>query len=562
MAIRNNLDDIVNVDIEISTPGSSDESFNNVLLVVEGPVVGKKSTDNIGTKVISVAQAGELADYGFSTESQAYIMANVAFSQSPKPSLVYVIARQVVSDESDPVTYEKISVTLDRAKEAGGWYGIALSKAFLNKADIEETIKWTEANKKIFGFTFVEQTLPVSTTNYFRSFAVYGGGVPDVEETPDENYYISLAMMSIKNVYAQIVSFDNLLQAEKDARAGKRYENEQLAFWGNLEDNIHSISEKLKCHNYPPDIYHHFYVYEPKLRKVIFSDYTTKVIQRAAYNVLNPIVCKGMISDTYSCIEDRGQLKSMQRLAGWVDFVEKSGERWYYLKMDVEKFFYRMDHEVLMSIIQKKIGDKEAVRFLEHYVCHASRAFGLPLGVKSPLEISDKEMLWDVGIAIGGGLSHMYGNMYLNPMDQMAKRKEGIQYYIRYMDDVIILSTDKELLHRYKNMFSDFLGDVLKLRLNNKTAIRPVSHGMEFVGYTIRPFDVRLRKSTSLRMKRHLKTIQELYRDYEIDLDRARSTLMSYKALMDHCDCRALEKKIFEDFVLTHNPKEADTDNG
>ena len=46
MAIRNNLDDIVNVDIEISTPGSSDESFNNVLLVVEGPVVGKKSTDN------------------------------------------------------------------------------------------------------------------------------------------------------------------------------------------------------------------------------------------------------------------------------------------------------------------------------------------------------------------------------------------------------------------------------------------------------------------------------------------------------------------------------------
>lgn len=196
MAIRNNLDDIVNVDIEISTPGSSDESFNNVLLVVEGPVVGKKSTDNIGTKVISVAQTGELADYGFSAESQAYIMANVAFSQSPKPSLVYVIARQVVSDESDPVTYEKISVTLDRAKEAGGWYGIALSKTFLTKTDLEEAIKWTESNDKLFGFTFIGETLPVSTTNFFRSFAVYGGGVPDVESNPDENYYISLAMMA------------------------------------------------------------------------------------------------------------------------------------------------------------------------------------------------------------------------------------------------------------------------------------------------------------------------------------------------------------------------------
>ena len=135
MAIRNNLNDIVKVDIAISTPGSSDESFSNVLLVVEGPETGKKSTDNIGTKVVSISQASELVDYGFSTESQAYIMASVAFSQSPAPSLIYVVARQVTSEETDPVTYEKISVTLDRAKEAGGWYGIALSKTFLTKTD-------------------------------------------------------------------------------------------------------------------------------------------------------------------------------------------------------------------------------------------------------------------------------------------------------------------------------------------------------------------------------------------------------------------------------------------
>lgn len=196
MVIRNTLKDIVNVDIAISTPGSSDESFSNVLLVVEGPVVGKKSTDSIGTKVISISQAADLVDYGFTTESQAYIMANVAFSQSPAPGLIYVVARQTASDENGSVNYEKISVTLDRAKEAGGWYGIALSKTFLTKADIEETVKWTEANNRLFGFTFIEETLPVSTTNFFRSFAVYGGGVPDALENPDENYYISLAMMA------------------------------------------------------------------------------------------------------------------------------------------------------------------------------------------------------------------------------------------------------------------------------------------------------------------------------------------------------------------------------
>lgn len=365
--------------------------------------------------------------------------------------------------------------------------------------------------------------------------------------------------MSIKNVYSKIVSFENLLQAEKDSRAGKRYENERISFWGNLEDNLHLISEKLRNHDYPKDIYHHFYVYEPKLRKVIYSDYTTKVIHRSAYNVLNPLICKGLINDTYSCIEGRGQLKAMQRLANWVNYADNSGEKWYYLKMDVEKFFYRIDHKILMKIIRKKIGDKDTIAFLEHYVCNASRAFGLPLGIKSPLDIPESEMLWDVGISIGGGLSHMYGNMYLDPLDQMAKREEGIRYYIRYMDDIIILSTDKEELHRYKAKFSDFLESELRLHLNNKTSIRPISHGMEFVGYTIRPKNVRLRKSTSLRLKRHIKVVKERYRNYEIDLDRARSTLMSYKALMEHCDCRALEQKIFEDFVLTHNPKEDKT---
>lgn len=110
----------------------------------------------------------------------------------------------------------------------------------------------------------------------------------------------------------------------------------------------------------------------------------------------------------------------------------------------------------------------------------------------------------------------------------------------------------EELYGGIKDITKDLRYDELCL-----SRIGTISKGRE-----IRPLDVQLRKSTSLRMKRHLKTIQKLYRDYEIDLDRARSTLMSYKALMDHCDCRALERKIFEDFVLTHNPKEADTDNG
>ena len=104
----------------------------------------------------------------------------------------------------------------------------------------------------------------------------------------------------------------------------------------------------------------------------------------------------------------------------------------------------------------------------------------------------------------------------------------------------MILHPDKSVLHKYKKEISELLSDVLHKRLNNKTAIRPINQGMEFVGYRIWPHKVRLRKSTSLRMKRRLKKVQEDYRNYEMSFEKANDTVMSYMSLMKHCDCEAL----------------------
>lgn len=193
-AIKNNLDEIVNVDIEISTPASSDESFSNILFVVPAP--DGTGTETIGTSVISITQPSDLKDYGFTVEHQAYIMATVAFSQSPEPDKIFVIVRSSTLNDNDEPVYESMADGLDRALAAGGWYGITLAKTFNNATDLEATIAWTEANKKLFGYAFDTATNPVSSTNYFRSFGVYCGGVPDKVTTPDENFYIPVAMMA------------------------------------------------------------------------------------------------------------------------------------------------------------------------------------------------------------------------------------------------------------------------------------------------------------------------------------------------------------------------------
>ena len=117
--IKNNLDDIVKVEVEISTPGSSDESFSDILLVVDAPdKADEQDVKKIGTSVIAFSEPSELADYGFSSKHQAYIMAAVAFAQTPKPSVLYVTVRQFLLDESGEVqktedeknVYEAMSV--------------------------------------------------------------------------------------------------------------------------------------------------------------------------------------------------------------------------------------------------------------------------------------------------------------------------------------------------------------------------------------------------------------------------------------------------------------------
>lgn len=362
----------------------------------------------------------------------------------------------------------------------------------------------------------------------------------------------------IKNVFEKIISFENILQAVKDCSAGRRYDHEPIQFWDKLEENCHEISEQLRTMELPPDTYHYFYVFEPKLRKVIYSDFRTKIIARAIYNVLNPMLCQKLINDTYSCIKGRGQLMAMQRLSGWMDYVGKSGTKWYYLKMDIEKFFYRIDHKIMMKLLEKKISDKRTLALLRHYLCEASMAFGLPLGTKSPMDIPKEEMLWDVGISIGGGLSHMYGNLYMNEMDQYCKRVLRIKHYIRFMDDVIILSDSKEQLHKWYQLITEFVDKNLHLRFNHKTAIRPVGQSVEFVGFMVKPGNVRLRKSTTLRMKRHLKETQIAYRDYHITFAKANETVQSYRAMLSHCHTDALRTKIFRDLVFTHNKEYVD----
>lgn len=357
--------------------------------------------------------------------------------------------------------------------------------------------------------------------------------------------------MTIRNVYYEITSFHTLMVADTHVSKGKRENTERLRFYDNREGNLEEISTLLRAGKVPKVEYHSFYVYVPKVRKVIFIDYWSKVVQRAIYDVLNPKICRTFIEHTYACVKGRGQLAAMEQLYTWMRETRTSGTEWYYYKFDVAKFFYRIGHEILMDICRKKIDDPRTVDLLGYYINNDAVPFGMPLDANQ-LTITEEQMLYDLGIPIGGGLSHMLGNMYLDPLDQFCKRALGIKRYIRYMDDIIILDNDKERLKEYGRRMTQFLEERLHLNFNNKTALRPVRVGCEFVGFVIYNDHVILRKSTTLRMKRTLRKTRQDYHDNLITFKEANATMQSYLAMLSHVDCKKFKEKLLDEFVLTH----------
>lgn len=357
----------------------------------------------------------------------------------------------------------------------------------------------------------------------------------------------------IKNIYDETTSFEALLKAESDSwKSAKKRRRDIHIFRMDLEDHLHDDVHLLERYQFPEISYREFVVYEPKPRKIIYADYNSKVIERTFYNKLNPLLSNRFIEDTYSCVVDRGQLKAMQRLYSWFQYLRRQPGQWYYYKLDVAKFFYRIDHKVLMNQFEKWIGDWYVLDALEYYLCNDDHRFGLRL-TDDPRTIDSRDMLTDIGIPIGGGLSHTAGNVALNDIDQLAKRTLGIKYYIRYMDDIIFLGNNKGKMREQKIFIEDYLNKNLHLELNNKTALRPIKNGCEFVGCVIYPDHVILRKQTTLRMKRRLKRVMKDYSSGILTLEEAHQTVAAYKAILKYVDCKNFDQKIWTDFVL-HRP--------
>ncbi|GHU42134.1 hypothetical protein FACS1894111_05540 [Clostridia bacterium] len=350
-------------------------------------------------------------------------------------------------------------------------------------------------------------------------------------------------MKTIKNIFEKVVDFENLYQAWESARQGKRYREEVMQFSENLESNLIEIQNHLLYGTYRAGSYRQFYVYEPKKRLIMALPFRDRVVQWAIYRQLFPIFDKQFIMDSYACREGKGAHKAVDRLQYWLRQTDRKPKRYYYLKLDIAKYFYRVDHEVLIKILRRKISDTKIVDLLAMIINSEETKFGLPVGVEPDL-CDPSDRLAEVGMPIGNLTSQMFANLYLHELDIFAKHKLGLHYYIRYMDDIIILHHEKKYLAMVKNEIETFLFDNLRLQLNKKTAIRPCSMGIEFVGYRIWATHRKLKKKTALKIKRAVKSIKDKRESGAMTEESFERRIASYKGVLCHCNSYGLRKEL------------------
>jgi retron-type reverse transcriptase len=338
---------------------------------------------------------------------------------------------------------------------------------------------------------------------------------------------------SFNNLWKRFIDFENIFFAFRAASNGKRYRWESLNFSANFEVELITIINELEYEMYEPKPYRQFSIYIPKYRLISAPAFRDRVVHHAIIQIIGPIFQNRFIAETFACIANRGNHAAVKQVKKYIILSRKKWGNCYVLKCDISRFFPNIDHDILKKIISRVISDKKLLRLI-YKVIQSYKSSG-----------QDGK-----GIPIGALTSQHFANIYLDILDHYLKEVCQVKYYIRYMDDFIIIHNDKHYLHELLGKIENFLHDNLQLNLNPKTGIFPVSHGVDFCGYRIWATHIKPRKSTIKRAKKRFKRYAKIYKTDPSILEHAKASINSFLGYMIHCNGYKTTMGILENIVF------------
>lgn len=344
---------------------------------------------------------------------------------------------------------------------------------------------------------------------------------------------IFIKMKTNKNLYNEIHDIKNLVLAWKKARKGKTKKDYVVEFEKNLPENLKALHHELKSQTY-----------RKKPLKTI--------VHHALCNIIESIFDKTFIYDNCANRKCKGNLFANQRFHKFKRKVSRNGEvkgwfnnnqvKGYCFKADIKHYFQEIDCGILMKIIQKKIKDDKVIRLIREILDNTKS--------ERERERDASQSINNKGMPLGNLTSQFFANVYLNELDYFVKHKLKAKYYIRYVDDFVILSSSKLQLKELKKQIEKFLNDKLKLELHSdKSKIISLSRGIDFVGFRNFYYFKLLRKRNIKNMERKI----EMFSEGKITDKKLAEIFQGWNAYSKWANGFNLRKKIMVEIQKTKN---------
>ena len=301
------------------------------------------------------------------------------------------------------------------------------------------------------------------------------------------------------------ITFD-LFKAYFDARKNKRSTINALAFEKHFEANIFALCSEIIDNRYKPQPSICFIVDKPVKREIFAADFRDRVVHHLIYNYISPIFERAFINDSYSCRIGKGTHYGIKRIDHFIRSCSQNYTRdCYILKLDIKGYFMAMNKSLLYEKVKEELINQKlkidfdlplVLNLIEKTIFNDPRVSCIIKGIKTDwVGLPETKSLFhakpNCGLPIGNLTSQLFGNIYMNAFDHWVKRDLGITYYGRYVDDFVLVHSDKEFLKTRIALIRKYLDETLNLELHpNKIYLQHFSKGVQYLGAIIKPHRV------------------------------------------------------------------------
>ncbi len=327
-------------------------------------------------------------------------------------------------------------------------------------------------------------------------------------------------MKRARGLLEQIASLDNLYLAYKKASRGKLRKKEVCQFRNHLDENISLVRKEIVEDNVSVGNYHYFTIHDPKERVICAASFPERILHHAIMNICHDYFDRRLITHTFATRPGKGSYQAL-------DYAMKAATRCKYLaKLDFRKYFDSISHEKLKEIIRKIFKDANLLRLFDRI-------------------IDSYNVVEGRGIPIGNLTSQYFANAYLSDMDHWAKEELHLRYYIRYMDDILMGSDDKNELKLKVQEFRDKAFEQLRLNLK-PPIINTSNNGVVFLGYRVLPHYYLLSGRSKRRFCSKLSQYERLLEDGVWDQEQYSLHILPLLSFTTHAKSRGFRKSCME----------------